>query len=782
MSESYITHIRIEEDAAYPSSPPPASSVADNKKQRVIIVAVRKSGRVRMHKARENVNGTFSIGKTWVLDDLTVIESYANAIPANAEEQQNKQRAGVLGFTVTVQKPYYWQAGTAKEKEFFIFSLIKIFKKYTGGRLPELIGFSTQEVDQFGGLPQTGGAVQPQPTQPGQRPGSQPRPPPIPPGPAAGRVTSQEPPAHVRDPPRVSGGPSDGSRERRHRPSQERPSNERVLHSAPNQERTLHSAASQDRSLRKTPSNDRMYVPGAFPSTESVNMQNSQPQLRGKRSESPGSQSTLAQQPNFRRQGGSQPDSLRNGPESQNEHYSPGRRPSHDRFGPNGSVPPTLRASSSNSQRPEPSQERPTPPTLRAGSSNSQRPEPPQERPTTAMKDTNVPSSLSIDDTRSMKPPTLTNRSYRSDRSAPTPDSSSTNGDARAPSASRRGGDKGTEDSPSLSQSESSGRRSEDTRPTTASSQAAPPMNAMSKELPSSIGAGNNDFLARKKSTTVTPTATPPPESAIESEPHRPGLGPMIKKKSTKEIASTFRRAATAANAFKPRAGGGIEKLKEENAAGGGDGITGVFQAPSLSRGISQEESRPVTPGQSSTPRPSTPLAQKEVPAVQITGSPARVAPAPAATLAPQDTATKGLSPEKPALVQEKPQEARQKRRRSDHSAKYAKGIGIDPSLLEGRTFEIEDVLNDFGWGDDHNDKTTFEDLQAGIRKDLAHVEAGSWLGAVENNDDRTAQVGEMLDRVMAECEELDCLLTLYNVELGVSAEFQSNQSELLTA
>ncbi len=27
------------------------------------------SGRVRMHKARENNDGTFSIGKTWMLDD-----------------------------------------------------------------------------------------------------------------------------------------------------------------------------------------------------------------------------------------------------------------------------------------------------------------------------------------------------------------------------------------------------------------------------------------------------------------------------------------------------------------------------------------------------------------------------------------------------------------------------------------------------------------------------------------------------------------------------------------
>lgn len=75
VAESYITHIRITEDAAYPSSPAPPNSAPDNKKARVIIVAVRRSGRVRMHKARENSDGSFSIGKTWMLDDLSAIQT-----------------------------------------------------------------------------------------------------------------------------------------------------------------------------------------------------------------------------------------------------------------------------------------------------------------------------------------------------------------------------------------------------------------------------------------------------------------------------------------------------------------------------------------------------------------------------------------------------------------------------------------------------------------------------------------------------------------------------------
>ena len=91
--EGYITHIRIMEDAAYPSSPPPANSSQDNKKDRAIIIAVRKSGMVRIHKARENATGTFSIGKTWDLDSLGPIQSFHNLVPD-------------VGFSVSLGKPY----------------------------------------------------------------------------------------------------------------------------------------------------------------------------------------------------------------------------------------------------------------------------------------------------------------------------------------------------------------------------------------------------------------------------------------------------------------------------------------------------------------------------------------------------------------------------------------------------------------------------------------------------------------------------------------------------
>ncbi len=245
----------------------------------------------------------------------------------------------------------------------------------------------------------------------------------------------------------------------------------------------------------------------------------------------------------------------------------------------------------------------------------------------------------------------------------------------------------------------------------------------------------------------------------------------MIKpKKSTTDVANKFRKAATAYNAFKPRAGGVGEILREDKTIGG-DGITGVFQAPSLLRAASQDASRPPTPREREVARPSTPE-NKEVPAVTITTSPLKaVTTVPVSTpdSVPAETLVqKSSEPEKKPPIPDKAHEERRKKRQSDHSAKYAKALGINPSLIEGRTIEIETMLNDFGWGEERDQRNAFEELENGIRKELARVEAGSWLGAVEHNDDRTVAVGDMMDRVIAECEELDCLLTLYNVELGV--------------
>lgn len=145
MLETYITHIKIMEYSSHPSTPPPPEAINNQtEKPRVIIVAVRKSGRVRMHKSKENANGTFSIGKTWDLNDLSTLESFTST----SVEPRKRQWAGDTGFVVNIGKPYFWQCQADKEKKFFIASLIKIYSKYTGGKLPELVGFDPRELDQ----------------------------------------------------------------------------------------------------------------------------------------------------------------------------------------------------------------------------------------------------------------------------------------------------------------------------------------------------------------------------------------------------------------------------------------------------------------------------------------------------------------------------------------------------------------------------------------------------------------------------------------------------------
>lgn len=742
-SESYITHIRIVEDAAYPSNPPPLESPPDNKKARVIIVAVRRSGRVRMHKARENANGTFSIGKTWVLDDLDVIESFTNVVPQTAEQQQNKSRAGPTGFIVTVQKPYYWRANTAKEKDFFIFSLIKIYKKYTGGKLPQLIGFSSQELDQLGGTsgPQNGVASAARPNIPRD---------------ASARAPSQEAPV-------VRGPPVETSRERRQRPSQERISQDRPSQERPSEERVLHSAVAQNRSVRSAGSKERIYMPGAFPSTDSIqdplppysirdpSPQSSQHQLKTKRSESPALHN-VAPQPKFRRpSAGQSTDSFQSGHEFQPAPLQPSGQSSNEKIGQNG----TYTAGFS----PAPAHPMTVQDTPVNAGKDMPASVPHTNEPTPQIQATTLDFNSGFNDNSDDQELTL--KGSQDLESGKMPDHS-----APESNSSQR-----TRGPMMLNRSESSrGHFPDETRSTTASSHTAQnSQTTITQDLTSPDSASNDDDSTNPQPPVTTFPPTPPPETLTEE--HRPGLGPMIKKKSTTEVASKFRKAATAYNAFKPRAGGAAEKVANEKTTSG-DGITGVFQAPSLLKGISQDDVRPATPKQSLENRPSTPDVKKEIPTVQITTSPAKtVTPAPPELVSqePSEPVLPNASEsEQRPSVPDKAQEDRRKKHRPDHSAKYAKTLGIDPGLLEGRTSEFEEILDEFGWGEEPSGRVTYEELQTNIRNEIARVEAGSWSSAVENNDERVGQVADMMDRVIAECDELDNLLTLYSVELGV--------------
>ncbi|KAH3669539.1 hypothetical protein WICMUC_004961 [Wickerhamomyces mucosus] len=121
--DSYITHVRIIEDSAFPSSRPSANSNSSSKKQRILALAVKKDGSVNLHKGRENANGSFQIGRTWSLNEL-------QSITKDSELE--------TGFTCNLGKDYYWETNSSKERQVFISSLVRTYRKFKNGLVPIL--------------------------------------------------------------------------------------------------------------------------------------------------------------------------------------------------------------------------------------------------------------------------------------------------------------------------------------------------------------------------------------------------------------------------------------------------------------------------------------------------------------------------------------------------------------------------------------------------------------------------------------------------------------------
>lgn len=115
--EKHITHVRVYEDEVV------SPGGGDGRKQRYIILSVKKNGRVQVLKARENTNGSFSVGKQWHLDDLASIH-----------------QTGPTSISVELGKPYFWSMHTQLERRNFVRTLIRVYQKYTNGKLPELVG------------------------------------------------------------------------------------------------------------------------------------------------------------------------------------------------------------------------------------------------------------------------------------------------------------------------------------------------------------------------------------------------------------------------------------------------------------------------------------------------------------------------------------------------------------------------------------------------------------------------------------------------------------------
>ncbi|WVF66184.1 hypothetical protein IAT40_000924 [Kwoniella sp. CBS 6097] len=116
--ETLISYIKVyEEDPADPNG---------GQKTRYLMLSVTKLGKVVIHKAKRNNNLSFSKGKTWHLEDMRVLEVIG---PTD------------FALTMTIRR-YHWTTERAKDQTHFLNSVVKVYRTYTKGETPELIGFN----------------------------------------------------------------------------------------------------------------------------------------------------------------------------------------------------------------------------------------------------------------------------------------------------------------------------------------------------------------------------------------------------------------------------------------------------------------------------------------------------------------------------------------------------------------------------------------------------------------------------------------------------------------
>ncbi|ESA42209.1 hypothetical protein GE21DRAFT_9053 [Neurospora crassa] len=703
--ETYITHIRITEFSTHPTSPPPPQARTPNtEKPRIIIVAVRKSGRVRLHKSKENPNGTFSIGKTWFLDDLSDIESFTSPTAS----PNFREWAGDVGFIVTLGKPYYWQAQTDKEKKFFIASLIKIFGKYTGGRVPRLIGFDQRELDQV-----LGGAQAPRrpadrgpPSRSGTQIDQQGATPPL-----SRSATFDKPPSRS--------GPMDNP-----------PSRSATFDLPPSRSGILDPAVSSG-NVSATSGYGSFPPPlaGPPPSAPPPGPPPSRPVP-----ERMPSRTNLA--PNSKDRGPSPSRSIESSNVRSQEQLPLRRMNSNQtldsrapslatRTEDSSSFRPGSRAGTGDSKvtTPEPA----TAPTPSVPAEAPARKRPPMDPLRPLQLDSGlVPAPLMSPALRS---PGLRGRA---DPVLPPPRSV----DRMMPRKNSI-----------LTQNEP--QRAPSPAPPVAD-QVVTPIEPRKIELPVSVAP--SPTVSTPSASIKSPISEAMTDSPRTDEESRPGLGPMIKsKKSRGQIAGAIWKAATAASAFKPRPGGAADRLRNlTKNPEGPDGITSVVPAPPKPTPPQKQEQ--AAPGGQAKPADG----KAGVPEVKVTDSKGK------AEDAPKDKKKdEALEPEEPrrAIV-------------AGNDIKYLTSLGIDPSILDTKTTEFAKWLDYFGWVPGKQMRSrNFDEMRIDVDRELSKAQAGGWLARFQEEDERVDAIKKGIDVALAECDELDNLLTLYSVELSTLSD-----------
>lgn len=780
--QSYITHIRVEEDAMHPSDVPPLNADPACKKSRAIMVAVKNTGRVYMHKARENQDGTFQIGKSWPLEELAHIESFSGEVMRTPEDTHRAQLAGPAGMVITMGKPYYWKAMTPKEKDFFLASLVKIYRKYTSGQVPKLKGFASREESEILGQGPPAPAGPPAGARPnGPPPGATPPagfgpggpggPSPPPPGPAL--------PGGLPPPLRPDGGRGSFSG------GQGRPMLRPGRPSDMSADPSLRSASNDSMAQRtRSPSRPRETGPGGFDRTQTPPQPGSgfSSRLRPQPSQDSGQLRSISSRENMnggRLQAPNFPPNRISPSSSQTNLSRPSLDPALDAPLRSPRYPPGPSTGSPEPLRP--SQKGPGPESMLGAVAATQRlrsptlqpPGPMQRgdsgqsgampsRPSTS-SDASGPNGLRQALPERRRPP-LEDAKYGSSAgdandALPRPLQAKAPQPQLQPQPQRSVNDTPSLDLPRMPGAFSAGSTPAATPPPPPAEELTPEPQKSSIDVqppPPIPAASSNSRPSTPQSRVRSNTQIGSPASgakAGEESGEKPGLGQAAGDavQSPAGRSRNWNKALNAANTatklgFKPRAGGAAGRLfVEKKETGEPDGITGVVPAPStpLPRtdgAFAGQLDKPV--GSHSA---SSSLSKSVVGANDV------AARSRANTLAITKEEEPPPKPAAPTKLQES-----------------LETLGIDPALLGVRGQEYEATLANFGWTDNMLQSKTVEGMETSMRKEIAKLEAGGWLGYSDGKDERIEQFEKMIDRAIAECDEMEGLLTLYGVELSV--------------
>ncbi|PFH54821.1 hypothetical protein AMATHDRAFT_353 [Amanita thiersii Skay4041] len=108
LEESYVSHVKIWEDVE-----------GGGKKPRYILLSQASNGTGYIHKSKLNSNGTFSVGKTWLLPELRAIYVL-----------------NPLAFNITLARTYKWNTENQVDQANFLESLIRLFRIVTSSSAP----------------------------------------------------------------------------------------------------------------------------------------------------------------------------------------------------------------------------------------------------------------------------------------------------------------------------------------------------------------------------------------------------------------------------------------------------------------------------------------------------------------------------------------------------------------------------------------------------------------------------------------------------------------------